>query len=345
MVRLSRLRFENFKALRDCVLNLGRFNLLIGPNGSGKSTVIQALRLLKDLGGLAQPNRHLSSLAYSEIISAGAPNGALIALQAEFVCEDKVGTPPLVARWECGSGKGWSGRVEKHSDIAKAVNQSIQSWRFFSFDPAKIQEPNSVVPAPSLDEQGKNLASVLHWLRDESPDRFAAIQEQLRCWLPEFSAVHFKTVAQGVISVQLRMADWDRTIPAGQLSHGTLISLALLTLAYLPDPPQLVCLEEPDRGLHPRLMRQVRDAVYRLAYPESFGDKRAPVQVIATTHSPYFLDQFSEHPEEVIICEKKKHGVTFHSLAEDKELLQTIKEKALGESWYTGLLGGVPSES
>jgi predicted ATPase len=68
------------------------------------------------------------------------------------------------------------------------------------------------------------------------------------------------------------------------------LALAMLTLAYLPTPPSLIALEEPDHGIHPRLLRDLRDALYRLSYPESCGESRPPVQVIVTSHSPYLLD-------------------------------------------------------
>lgn len=342
MERLSRLRFENFKALRDCTLELGRFNLLIGPNGSGKSTVLQALRLVRGLGLGPRPGS--PGVPYGEIVSAEAPRGALIALEAEFIDEANPEVASLHVRWGCGPGSGWTARIVGTSPTPASVVQWVQGWQFFSFDSVKIQQANTIAPAPSLDEQGGNLANVLHWLRDEYPDRFATIQEELRRCLPEFAAVLFKTVSNGVISIQLRIADCEKAVPASQLSQGTLITLALLTLGHLPEPPGLVCLEEPDRGLHPRLMRQVRDAIYRLAYPESCGETRPPVQVITTTHSPYFLDQFSEHPEEVILCEKSKTGVEFRCLAERKDILNAISDTALGEIWYSGVLGGVPTD-
>ncbi|NMC21727.1 MAG: AAA family ATPase, partial [Thermogutta sp.] len=253
MERLSKLRFENFKALRDCTLELGRFNLLIGPNGSGKSTVFQFLQLAREFGVPWQQT--LAAPPYAEIVSVEAPPGATIAVEAEFVDEAKPDVAPLLVRWEGGANSVWRGYP---SPMSSGVEQAIRSWRFFAFDPVKIQQANTIGPAPSLGARGENLANVLHWLRDEYPDRFAAIQDELRGWLPEFTAVVFKTVSSGAISIQLRMAGCDKVVPASQLSQGTLISLALLTLAHLPEPPGLVCLEEPDRGLHPRLMRQVR---------------------------------------------------------------------------------------
>lgn len=119
--------------------------------------------------------------------------------------------------------------------------------------------------------------------------------------------------------------------------------LAILTLAYIPDPPPIVCLEEPDRGIHPRLLRDVRDAIYRLSYPENYGEKRDAVQVIATTHSPYLLDLFRDHPEEVVIANKVGQDVRFERLSDRDELDEILGDAQLGDAWYSGVLGGVPS--
>ncbi len=120
--------------------------------------------------------------------------------------------------------------------------------------------------------------------------------------------------------------------------------MTILTLAYLPDPPPILCLEEPDHGMHPRLLRDVRDAIYRLCYPENFGEKREPVQVIATTHSPYMLDLFRDHPEEIVICQKTEDNVIFQRLSDLPELDEILRDTHLGDAWYSGILGGVPAE-
>ena len=113
---------------------------------------------------------------------------------------------------------------------------------------------------------------------------------------------------------------------------------------YLPDPPAIVGLEEPDRGIHPRLLRDVRDAMYRLAYPESVGEKRDPVQVIATTHSPYMLDLFRDHPEEIVIADKVEDNVRFQRLSDLPNIEEILRDSQLGDVWYTGILGGVPTD-
>ena len=115
-------------------------------------------------------------------------------------------------------------------------------------------------------------------------------------------------------------------------------------MVYLSDPPSVVCLEEPDRGIHPRLLREVQDALYRLSHPENFGETREPVQVLATTHSPYFLDLFKDHPEEIVIARKVGQEARFERLSDRPDIAEILGEAPLGEIWYSGILGGVPSE-
>jgi len=84
--------------------------------------------------------------------------------------------------------------------------------------------------------------------------------------------------------------------------------------------------------------------MYRLAYPESFNEKRDPVQVIATTHSPYMLDLFRDHPEEVVIAHKEEGNVIFERLSDREDLEEILQDTRLGDAWYTGILGGIPAE-
>jgi predicted ATPase len=132
-------------------------------------------------------------------------------------------------------------------------------------------------------------------------------------------------------------------VRATDLSQGVLFALAFLALAYLPEPPSIVCFEEPDRGIHPRLLVDIKDAMYRLAFPESYGEKRQPVQVIATTHSPYLLDLYKEHPEQIVIAHKDAEGTHFERLSEKPHLSEILEGSPLGEIWFSGILGGVPT--
>jgi predicted ATPase len=200
-----------------------------------------------------------------------------------------------------------------------------------------------LTPYAALGQDGSNLPVVIDSLRDREPEKFEALNAELQRWLPEFDRILFDTPREGQRSLALRMRASQRKVPAPELSQGTLIALAILTLTYLADPPAIMCFEEPDRGIHPRLLRDVRDALYRLSYPESSSEKREPVQVIATSHSPYLLDLFKDHPEEVVIANKLEQDVRFERLSDRDDLDEILGEAQLGDAWYSGVLGGVPS--
>jgi predicted ATPase len=318
------ITFLNFKALRDTTLPLNRFTLIVGPNGSGKSTALNAFLALSNVN-LLVGNR-----------SAGVPEHLPVILVANW---KESGVPAFTARAEWsphGGGRGtYSGNSPK---FQIALNRT----RFYSLDATAIAAPVILQPHIELAHTGANLAGVLDRLRDQHPERFEALNEQLGRWIPEFDRILFETPQQGQRSISLRTREGGHSIKASNLSQGTLIALALLTIAYLPEPPSIVCLEEPDHGLHPRLLRDVRDALYRLAYPDGSQEKREPVQVIATTHNPYFLDLFREHPEEIVIAEKVGLESKFSRLSDRQDLEEILGDAPLSEVWYSGVLGGVP---
>ena len=315
---IESITFKNFKALRDCTLPLGRFTLLIGPNGSGKSTLLQGIEIA---GGKKGCN-------LAECLSSGASgSGASIVIQAKWsdgtVVVDRAGP----------AGQGREG----------AIPPALQLARVYSLRADTIATPMMLEPNMTLGHTGAGLAGVLDRLRDQHPERWDALNAELGKWFPDFDHILFDTPAQGQRAIALRMRKGGHMIPASQLSQGTLLALAMLTLAYLPDPPPVVGFEEPDRGIHPRLLRDVRDAMYRLAYPESVGEDRDPVQVIATTHSPYMLDLFKDHPDEIVIAQKLDDNVQFKRLSEMPHIDEILESAPLGEVWYSGVLGGAPA--
>jgi predicted ATPase len=92
------------------------------------------------------------------------------------------------------------------------------------------------------------------------------------------------------------------------------------------------------------MLREVRDLLYRLSHPEAVGLARHPVQIIATTHSPYLIDQFREHPDEIIITQKHGRAARLERLSDRPDLPELMREGSLGDMWFSGILGGVPEE-
>src|SRR5205814_1063376 len=93
------------------------------------------------------------------------------------------------------------------------------------------------------------------------------------------------------------LTEGDFTIPATRLSDGTLRYLCLLAILCDPNPPRVVCIEEPELGLHPDLLPNVADLLIEASQR---------TQLIVTTHSDSLVDSMTEQPETVLVCEKRE---------------------------------------
>jgi predicted ATPase len=338
---IESISFTNFKALRNTTLPLGRFTLLVGPNGSGKTTALRAFDAV----------RNPRQFTFRKLVSVGALASDQSAVEVVLTWSAAFQGARTYARWRATEPRTKQGpSAEWRTDtgqplppgLASPLKAELDRVRVYSLDPVSLASPVTLEPNSELRQEKGQLAGVLDRLRDQEPERFDALNRELGRMLPEFDRILFETPRPGHRVFLLRTQHGRHPIPATDLSEGTLLALAVLTLAYLHDPPPLIGLEEPDRSIHPRLLREVRDALYRLCYPEQFGETRPGVQVVATTHSPYFLDLFKDHPEEIVIAQKEGLEARFERLVDRPDIDEILADAPLGEVWYSGVLGGVP---
>jgi predicted ATPase len=119
-----------------------------------------------------------------------------------------------------------------------------------------------------------------------------------------------------------------------------MLTLGLLSIVHGPRRPGLLCVEEPETGLHPRRLRWLFERMVGLAYPAE-GERRT--QVLLTTHSPDLVDLFSDMPEAVHVVDHDAspngHYISrVKSLPEIlKKLNQTGRVESIGQAWATGL--------
>ena len=327
---IDTVAFHNFKALRNTSLHLSQFNLVIGPNGSGKTSLIQALQQLRTLSQLPLGNDSMHTRAGGPEISFtfAAPYSS------------------IVARLGCASDISCDFMHVDSGDAATwlDVKSRLGTMRSYVLDHNAMAQSSGPADAAVLATNGGNLAAVLAARRQVAPASFARMEAELLRLLPEFTGIVIEEEAGGRVSFSLGINGAGESVRAENLSQGVFYLLGLLVLSFDPAPPAVICIEEIDRGIHPRMLREVRDALYRLSYPASFGETRAPVQVIATTHSPYLLDLFREHPEEVVITQKHGNAARFERLADRADLKEIMGEGSLGDMWFSGILGGVPEE-
>ena len=220
------------------------------------------------------------------------------------------------------------------SDITSTLSTHLQQIRVYrDFDTRKRTElrrgaPVSGADDPRLNEWGSNLAYVLHEL--DIRDRLAAVNEFLAEFAPHYAGVKPRLV-NGAWTVQLREANLDRPTPTERISDGTLKFLCLLAILLDPNPPPLICIDEPEAGLHPDAIALVSRAI---------EDAEERTQLIVTTHSEALVSRFSDRPEAVVVCEKNaENGTTLKRQSRD-ELKIWLEEFSLGSLWQRGVLGG-----
>lgn len=179
-----------------------------------------------------------------------------------------------------------------------------------------------------LKDDFSNLGLFLNQTLDMNPASKRKVVEGMQDLYPRFTDYH---VGVNANMVRIFSREGDTLIPATRLSDGTLRYLCLLAILYNPNPPPLVCLEEPELGLHP-------DVVAGLA--KHLRTASESMQLIVTTHSDILIDALSDTPESIVVFENNDGATRMKRLNAD-ELSAWLEEyRGLGRLWMSGQIGG-----
>lgn len=208
------------------------------------------------------------------------------------------------------------------------VYEKIRVYREWTFGRNTVfREPQKAdLRTDRLEEDFSNLGLFLNRLR-RTPRAKNAILTALN---DLYDGLHDFDVSIEGGTVQVFFTEGDFTIPATRLSDGTLRYLCLLAVLCDPEPPPLICIEEPELGLHPDILPKVADLLVSAA---------ERTQLIVTTHSDILVDAMTERPEAIVVCEKHE-GQTEMRRLDAVALAQWLENYRLGELWTRGELGG-----
>jgi predicted ATPase len=220
-----------------------------------------------------------------------------------------------------------------------ALARELSSWRFFHFEPEALREASPAMDILELEPNGRGLSGFYDTLSNHNPDRFQSAERALRRGIPEAHGIRVLDTGdrRRLLAV---VRDDDREFTARVLSDGTLRFLALIALAYAPQPPGLVCFEEPENGVHPGRLPFIVDTLRGISQRGSEGGRRS--QVLVNSHSPYLVDLLD--PAEMLVASlSSKSQTRFASVGEDmftgrpalKGFLES-GEQTLGELWSQG---------
>ncbi len=239
---------------------------------------------------------------------------------------------------------------------------TFEALKIYQPNPSKFSKPYPTLAQDyTINEDASNLVSFLDNMRDEFPEVNQAIVTDLQKCVSEFIDLRFKKVDFPENSEERRIYGnqtfkkfglfdkYGATYWADELSEGTLYFLALLAIIHQPNPPRLLLLEEPEKGIHPRRIKEVLEFIFDLSSAKD-------IQIILTSHNMDVLNAFEDMPENVFVFDKNDSEST-----EIKNLYDDIiapKEKKaeedgyeldlsnnLGMRWKTGFFGGVPKNN
>ena len=224
--------------------------------------------------------------------------------------------------------------------IPSAIRVLLQSMAFYpGFDVTRASrlrtQPADIKPTATLSKDGVNLGTVLHEIltRYDYRERADELRDFLRVAYPAFEEIHCDTTfgTSPQVLVRVRERGMPRSMELWELSDGMLRFLCLATALLSPSSP-MVAIDEPELGLHPRLLPIVGDMVKAAA---------ERTQVIATTHSPDLLSRFDIQDIAVMTREPEEPKVMWHRPADRETLSLMLKEVAgenLGDLFRSGEL-------
>ncbi len=358
---LKRVSIQNFKSLKDVTLDLQKVNLLIGPNNSGKTNFLKALERIKDIFGDKYSidindlyRKSLANRLSLELIFEGKPSGSPDGQYTHFIFRDYG-----------FEGDNYGLRMHQSKtltlndlsytqlpDMGKLLREFSGISYTYKPDPNKLIQYNKFSASETtLNADCSNLIAFYYFLDTNYKRKNAqTIQDEMNTCIPEFTYFTLPPVRVGdedLLGLQFFDKE-DVGYWASEVSEGVIYFLALLTIINQPNPPKLLLLEEPEKGIHPRRIREVMDFIFRLA-------EEKDIQIILTTHNEHVLDDFATRPESVFVFDKDEEGATYVRNLQKDIIEPTNKQNEemgldpidlttnLSENWLYGLLGGVPS--
>ncbi|MBM4366076.1 MAG: AAA family ATPase [Deltaproteobacteria bacterium] len=350
---LKRVHFAGIKSLADVTIDLERFTVLVGPNGCGKSTVLNHIELLcrgsfpqgSDGHALGAAGRAIQEAKATTELTADSTDGMTWRGESDRG-ELEIRVPPWTgtnwmksaevsfrlvnsARRTLPPGPGGPPDQSSRMDSALALAGSWSAQRL-RLEPDAIAAP-SPVEVTTLSPNGQGLPTILKDFASDNPDGIQSLKKDLTRVVPPFRDLKFgkgkiespdKRSQIDVTTLSLEMLGAGR-VSASTVSDGTLVSLALLTVAHHRDLPNIVLMDDIDHGLHLGAQHEIIAAIRRVM------EVRPELQVICTTHSPILLDSFDISEVRVMALDGKGHT-----------RVKPLSEHPTLDAWRSGYTSG-----
>ncbi|BDT70203.1 hypothetical protein os1_43960 [Comamonadaceae bacterium OS-1] len=258
---------------------------------------------------------------------SGHPSQPAIRLFSE---QTKKGGPPFLVPARKSPQTIVSGANSTTHPTALAARSELRSWRLLQLEPSALRQFDNFGEDPHVTSTGEHLPSALMRLNNH-----AEVSQRLSELLPDIVSVSVDAdEKRQVMTLLLTMKDKE-TYTASSLSDGTLRFLALAVLALDPEFGGLLCMEEPENGIHPSriplMLRLVRSLSQEMDADMDGISAPSIRQLIINTHSPLVAAEL--HDGELLFAEiLKMKGKSF------------VNFKPLPSTWRQAISGMKASE-
>jgi len=375
-VTITRVLLENFKSHARTEIPLRPLTVLVGPNSVGKTSVLEAIEWVVGRSGMTEHAFEAGDPADQRKVRMGEAAMMLRvdgsdAAQSQLwvgMARESIGGFSQTRSWARGGARGSrtagsSGAQELDAEFGDIRRSVLGAATLLRLEREQLVSPSTVEfgqQVSSLDEWGGGLAGVLAVTKLFREGVFSAIVAALRRVVPSLEGIHVvsstftrtrwfslgpnepRTEEEEVLNGAELRFDFvgAKGITAKEVSEGTLVALGILTAALTgPDGPRVVLLDDIERALHPRAQRELIRMLRQIIADNP------QLQIIATSHSPYLVDEFT--PEEVIVFAQRKDGSSAaRPLSEHPRIQQALEVLTTGEflaaeeeAWVTGESG------
>ncbi len=215
--------------------------------------------------------------------------------------------------------------------LKKAIEEIVVYSYFDTTLDSKIRQLSPYYSELRLLSSGENLTHLLSYLNGNNTKSYDQIILLLKKINPQFRELVFNQPTSSKTLLALKEQNLNRAITIEHISDGTLRFLILMAILYNPNRGMLVCLDEPEIGLHPDMIQTVGEGI-------KFASKNG-TQMIVATHSPLLLNGFNL--EDLKIFEKDNSNQTIVSTKSEDDFKDWDGEFLVGQMWLRGEIGGV----
>lgn len=352
MNQLCELKIDGFKSIPHAEIKFSNRNILIGGNGAGKSNLLSFFDMLQrirehELQSYVTEQGGMNALLY---------NGRKQTKNCYFAIKRKqymfYGRINAKNTDECYfEQQGLYDYIEQTNYYAAdgfaelkdsgLVEQSrvLNDIGLYHFHDTSISSPMktfcNIHDNIELAADGRNIAAVLYRIKVTEPDLYRYIVQMIHLSAPYLKDFVLRANPLNHETIRLEWKKEGCDIPFGvnQLSDGTLRFICLTTLLCQPEEMKkdIICIDEPELGLHPYAVTIITELM------KKYAEER---QIIIATQSADFVDAFN--PQDIIVVDNNKKGGSIFRRLDAEELKDWIEDYTLGEIWKKNIIGGRP---